>query len=387
VLGGRIVPQRRERQPDGALDGVRPRAAVVSERITHAGDATGAGGTALWTSAHAHGDPRYGRRVIELLAPGWEATALTHNPINEATGGIWRVRRGGETAVVKLAVPPRGTADRPDWETSADPRHWNYWKRELLAYRSGLADEAFAGVRAPALLDAVDRPDGSVALWLEDVAGTPGPQATPAQLGDLARRLADARAVPAYDWLSADWLRAYTLARPVPEPVAWDHPVTTAAWPRPLRDGLRTLWERRHDVLAATDRLPRTLCHHDVWPMNLVVAADGPVLFDWSFVGPGAVGEDAANLVLDTFLDGLVPVSRLDEVVALVLDGYGRRHEAAVMTAGAAKYFWLAPRMIGLLAAPAPTTGHYDRRGAHEMFEGRRPVLELLVSWARAAIG
>jgi hypothetical protein len=325
----------------------------------------------------------------DLLRSPWrEATPLGHNPANAATGGIWRVARGdGGTAILKLAVPPRGgDHGRPDWATSDEPGHWNYWKRELLAYRSGLAATAFDGVRAPELLDTVERPDGSVALWLEDVAGTPGPRATPAQLGDLARRLSGARAkaLPPYPWLSRDWLRAYALARPVTEPVRWDHPIAVAAWPPALRAALRTLWERRYDVLAATDRLPRTLCHHDVWPMNLVVDAGGPVLFDWSFVGPGAVGEDAANLALDTFLDGLVPVEALDDVVAAVLDGYGRAHEAAVMLAGAAKYFWLAPRMITQLEESIAT--NYDTRAAAEMFAGRRPVLELLASWARRTL-
>jgi hypothetical protein len=315
-----------------------------------------------------------------VIAPGWTATPLGHNPANAATGGIWRVTRGTESAIVKVAVPPwAGTGhDRPDWATSDEPGHWNYWKRELLAYETGLAQTAFDGMRAPALLDVRPRPDGSVVLWLEDVTGPPADPATVAR----ALRTAVGRPVPAHPWLARDWLRSYTLSRPVAEPVPWDHPVAAAAWPQRLRDDLRTLWERRHDVLAAADRLPRVLCHHDVWPMNLGTASTGPVLFDWSFVGPGAVGEDAANLALDTFLDGLVPIERLDDTVQAILTAYG--HEPAVKVAGAAKYFWLAPRMLTEVDASLPT--NYDTRAMTDRFSGRRPVLELLVSWA-ATVG
>ncbi|RGC67210.1 Phosphotransferase enzyme family protein [Micromonospora sp. MW-13] len=169
----------------------------------------------------------------------------------------------------------------------------------------------------------------------------------------------------------------------------WDHPVAVAAWPAPLRAALRGLWGHRHALLAAVDGLPGTLCHHDCWPMNLVFGDAGPVLLDWSFVGPGPVGEDAANLVLDTFLDGLVDVALLDEVAATVVDRYAAGLAGAVSPdvvvravrlTGAAKYFWLAPLM--LCRAGGGTVQSYDRRGEIEMFSGRRPVLELLARWA-----
>ncbi|RKR91553.1 hypothetical protein BDK92_5953 [Micromonospora pisi] len=342
--------------------------------------------------------------IEDLIRPGWSVEPLGHNPFNAATGGIWRVRRDTGTAILKIAAPPRPPGNHPPhWATSDDPGHWNYWRREPLAYRSGLAATAYApaGVRAPVLLDTVERGDGSVALWLEDVAGRPGMECSPEQLGDLGHRLGVAHAAwlgrsPGQGWLARDWLRAYTLSRPVPEPQRWDHPVAVRSWPAELRDGLRLLWERRHDVLAATDELPRTLSHHDVWPMNLIVAADGPVLFDWSFVGPGPIGEDAANLILDTFFDGLVGVDLLDEVVSAVLAGYQRGLapavdaevvRRAVALCAAAKYFWLAPGMIGALARrDTDRSQHYDSRDDLSMFAGRRRVLELLMAWFRLAL-
>ncbi|HEX6676005.1 MAG TPA: aminoglycoside phosphotransferase [Actinomycetes bacterium] len=337
--------------------------------------------------------------------PALRVRELPHNAGNQATGGIWRVQGPAGRAVLKVAKAAGG--GDAAWETSERGDHWNHWRREPLAYQTGFAYRVYAdaGLGAPRLLAAVEPRPGTVALWLEDVAGLPGPRWPVARLADAAERLGRAQASwagrdPPHPWLSRRWLRQYVTRQPISEPVAWDHPLATAAWTPELRAGLRRLWRRRGDLLDLAEALPQTTCHLDVWPMNLI-ARDGPgdeiVLLDWAFAGAGAVGEDVGNLIPDSVADGLIDPDLLPEIDQVVTAGYlaglraggwrGRdaqvRHAIAVT--GAAKYCWLAPLMLQRLAG-GTISRFYDRRGPEEILRGRAGMLRLVAGWGRRAL-
>jgi hypothetical protein len=350
-----------------------------------------------WQNRPVLSDPRHS----PVGSPLHTIAELQHNTGNQATGGIWRVSGPAGDAILKHLTPTGG--GHAHWPASEDPRHWNFWQREYLAYTSGFAASygIEAGIGAPALLAAGERPDGSRELWLEAVDGIHGRHWRVPMLADFARRLgivqARHRDTPEEPWQSTRFLRQYSGRREFHD-IPWDHPAAAAHWPAELREGLRLIWERRADLFAIAEALPQTICHLDVWPMNLVRRGDTPVLLDWSFTGRGAIGEDVANLIADTFFDGLQPVDRLTETETLVTDAYlaglaeaGHRDEAAtrqaVAATGAAKYCWLAPAMLTHLAAGrSVASADYDAAEDAAVLERRRPIFRMLVRWAKTAL-
>ena len=95
-------------------------------------------------------------------------------------------------------------------------------------------------------------------------------------------------------------------------------------WPAWVRQRLRHLWAGQDRLTAIASAAKRTLCHLDVWPANLVDEDGTSVLLDWSFAGDGAVGEDVANLVIDSCTDGLMDAALPPENAESATDGYLR---------------------------------------------------------------
>ncbi|HEX6500456.1 MAG TPA: hypothetical protein VF054_15705 [Micromonosporaceae bacterium] len=294
---------------------------------------------------------------------------LTHNQGNAATGGVYRVHGPHGTAILKIARPPATEpVGSPVWQTSDNPTHWNYWHREATAYTTGFAATAYAdaGIQPPTLLAHHQRDDGAVELWLADATGTPGTAWPIPRLQHFAHQLGAAQArwvdrIPDLPWLSRDWLSQYLTFGPASrvtlDDTHWDHPLATL-WPGTVRQRLRDLWQHRDRALAATRTAPRTLCHLDVWPTNLIEAGATTILLDWAFVGDGALGEDPANLIVDSVTDGLVDAALLPDITTAVTDGYlaGLRDggwtgptdtaRRAIAAAGIAKYAWYAPGVL-----------------------------------------
>jgi phosphotransferase family enzyme len=202
-----------------------------------------------------------------------------------ATVGIWFVSADDDRAVLK--VLEQGSAPDTRWPADADEHSPYYWRREPLAYREGVV---FSAPRCRAV---VSRPDGTVALWLDDAGDAPA--WTPELLGAVAGRVGAAQAAPPRDdrWLAHGWLRRYLEL----------HGVAPDA------------------VLERLEALPQALCHHDLHPGN-VIGPDAGTIVDWAYCGHGARGTDPGVLLADGIADEAFPAADADAVADAVWDGY-----------------------------------------------------------------
>ena len=209
------------------------------------------------------------------------------------------------------------------------------------------------------------------------------------------------RPLPDHEWLSRDWLRSYLLQRDgdtelVERADLWAHPRLAPWFSEPPIERQLAMRRDQPRFLAALDALPRTLCHLDLHPANLFGdnAAGVTTAIDWSFMGIGAIGEDAGNLVPDSVLDFHLAPAHLDELYDVVADGYatGLRDAGWVGTdatvrlgmaaAIAAKYAWIAPAM---LRAVAEDRDLLNRRALAESLEWWAPTIGFLLDRADEA--
>jgi hypothetical protein len=327
--------------------------------------------------------------------------ALPHTAVAAATAGLYRVHGGGRTAIVKVLAPAR---DAPGfWRPGGNETHWYYWRREAEAYRSGLLATLAGGLRAPRCDRVVERADGTVALWLEDLRGAAAPAwpltrylLADRHLGRAQGEFLAGRPLPTEPWLSRGWLRAYVDRRDrvagspggagdpsaVEDPAAWRHPALATWFPDPPTAALRAMRADRPWFLDVLDRLPPTVCHLDLHPANLFDGGDDTTAaIDWAFVGIGALGEDAGNLVPDSVFDFHVAPHHLVDLYDTVVAGYdaglrdagwsGARETVrlAMSAAIAAKYVWIAPAL-----ARAVTEDRDQLNG--------RPTAETVAAWA-----
>jgi phosphotransferase family enzyme len=268
-----------------------------------------------------------------------------------------KVRAGGQSLIIKeRPAPSKDAATEGAWE---DPR------REVLAYQTDVV--ADLGLNAPRWHAVIRRDDGSVVLWLED-AGAPLSSWSVPRLAAVARRLGRAQAelascaLPSHAWLNRSALKEFVGTR-------GDEHVLLQSSGTPLATATRALWDEAPRLVAAVERLPRTLCHFDLHPGNLLVAGGDVTLVDWGCVGIGPIGEDAANLIATAVLDLHVRPALLRPLHRAVVSAYHAglaeggwswsldETDHAIRISSAVKFAWVLPDLLRAAARGAAALG------------------------------
>lgn len=223
----------------------------------------------------------------------------------------------------------------------SEPGHRTYWKREVLAYSSGLLDHLPPGIRAPECYGVDEEADTIIRLWLEDLGEGAGrhwwPIADYQRAAYLIGRLNGSPIPASFDPPPAWWLRDSVrqwveMMDPI-IPRLEDARSDAFIGPLWSNRSVNALLEIRRQVpwlLKLLDRFPVSLSHGDAHEKNFLLpdagSCDDAILFDWSDIGlrpPGAdlhplfhlaivlAGYDAKDLadlgplILDSYLEGL----------------------------------------------------------------------------------
>lgn len=210
-------------------------------------------------------------------------------------------------------------------------------RRELAAYRSGLADPDPAhGLQAPKLLGWDEGP-GHVEVWLEELRDELSGQWPVERFGRAARQIAAFDAWGAErpwpdDFDSEDaWAERHGQPERVPEALTRLHALRLAEGAKDVMGALADDdFSRTGALIISTqeriDRLatfPQTPLHHDLVRSNLFALDDGgTAAIDWENVGRGPLGVDLAPLVVGSVRRGEASSGDLEALEQTVLAGY-----------------------------------------------------------------
>lgn len=258
----------------------------------------------------------------------WFCEALKPG-VGSATAGIWRVMVNANGAQWPLILKIISAGLSPASQTISHPL---YWKREALAYQSGLLHNLPGGVTTPRCYAVREQPEDAVWLWLEDVSDSGAlwsleHYARAAwHIGRLNGAYVDGT-LP-YPWLNRagsprGLLEAFRWLEPViANPQVWTHPLLRNAFPIPVQDRLLRMWQERYRYIDHFESLPQTLCHMDAWRRNMFAREGQLVLIDWAYTGYGTVGTDAADLFAASYHMLEVEPCEPDALAGTILAGY-----------------------------------------------------------------
>jgi len=217
------------------------------------------------------------------------------------------------------------------YEKEDDPTSLRYWKREAIAYQSGLLDDLPGRIRAPLCYGIVEQPEHEVWLWMEEIADEVKGKWSLDQYGSVAQHVGEFNGLffgneSAYSlpWMTKNQLRSWVgTAAPILPPEVLAQPLVSRFFSNDIYEWMQGIWSEHLMWLDFVERQPKTLSHLDVFRRNAFShhTPEGDsqtALIDWAFVGGAAPGEEIAPLVAGSvnFMDfDATQIHELDQVV------------------------------------------------------------------------
>ncbi|UUZ94789.1 aminoglycoside phosphotransferase family protein [Paenibacillus sp. P25] len=302
------------------------------------------------------------------MVTDWRCDSIGPANRNFVTGGIYRISGTSEMSkglshswsfILKIvnADPNRD-----------DPSHYNFWRREVLAYDSGYLQNLPAGITVPKCLAIDEKDDGSVWLWLEDFRHEPrrwewNDYAYAAEkLGEFNTAYLLGTPLPEYPWVNRQWMRSWIKEcfqyRYVPDETSRELLQSHKRVSEIIRQ-FRALEAAVFYWVADLEQLPRTFAHQDYYEVNMILNADlqqeGKLgLIDWQFASISGVGEDLGRFLGLAVSRGQIPMEQFDEF---------REHLLSAYLQGMKRAGWLGddnlPASVALPLLPCVPYGKY----------------------------
>ncbi|WP_256256228.1 phosphotransferase [Paenibacillus sp. BC26] len=215
-----------------------------------------------------------------------------------------------------------------------DPTHYNYWRREIEAYKSGYLRHLPAGMKAPECYAIDENDDGSVWLWLEDMTHESREWQwddyayAATKLGEFQGAYLVGGPIPDLRWANRQWMRSWihecqTYRTLSSTDVASDSNPRLEA----IIDRFNQCELLIQDWLVELERLPRTIAHQDFYELNIMLdnayTRDRKLaVIDWQFASISGIGEDLGRFLGLSLSRGNVPADQFHDYKELLITSY-----------------------------------------------------------------
>jgi len=255
----------------------------------------------------------------------WSFKRLPGGDINPITAGIYRfsgkaMGKSGETPwslILKIVNWVDFTGTPMEKNYINEPADWNYWKREALAYRSGILDQARGNLVPVKALEITEPMETTVWIWQEEVQE---PNRSDWKLdrhilaaqhfGEFAGVYVGYSPNSQHDlWFCRNFIRQWTqgiagfgLTDLIHDSAFWNNADVKGALPLVTAKRLESLLKDADHLCDVLEKQPQTLSHQDPHWTNLFATLDTngnetTTVIDWSFLGLAAVGEDLGTQI------------------------------------------------------------------------------------------